>query len=143
MLETAIAVALLAIVIVGTLAAFGGIAKVSQADPQRAAAEQELNRLIAIETGVLKYTDPAAVQIAQTPWNTTMPFPGGAPIPITVTAVQTVLAGAPAVTLTVAYPHDGATATVAKTLALVQKAPPPQSTIRAAGRYADPNPAPT
>ncbi|MDQ6931148.1 MAG: hypothetical protein M3126_10860 [Candidatus Eremiobacteraeota bacterium] len=143
MLETMIAVALLSVVVVGTLAAFGGIAKVTQPDPQRAAAEHELNRLIAIETGVLKYTDPAAVPLSQAPWATTMPFPGGTPIPITVAAAQIVQAGAAAITMTVTYPHDGTTATVSKTLSLVQKAPPPQAIIHASGRYADPNPAPT
>lgn len=142
LLETLLSVGLLSVVIIGAMAAFGGVAKVSTTSPQRDAAEWEMRRIITLESAAAKYTDPTTVSINPVPWNTSMPSPVGTPIPITVSASRTTAGGAPAMSLTITYPQAGSTATLTKSIPIVRKAPAPQTTVAAPGTYADPNSTP-
>ncbi|MBC5815971.1 MAG: hypothetical protein GIW97_05460 [Candidatus Eremiobacteraeota bacterium] len=142
LLETLLSVGLLSVVIIGAMAAFGGVAKVSTTSPQRDAAEWEMRRIITLESAAAKYTDPTTVSINPAPWNTSMPSPVGTPIPITVSASRTTAGGAPAMSLTITYPQAGSTATLTKSIPIVRKAPAPQATVAAPGTYADPNSTP-
>ena len=138
LLETIISVALLSIVVAGTMAAFGGIASVTQPDPQREAAQRLMQRMLTLESAALKYTDPATVSINASPWRTTMPLPNGTAVPVTVAAVDSMQNGVPAIALSITYPRGASTATLSKTLPLVQQAPPPKAVIMAPGTHADP-----
>lgn len=139
LLETIISVALLSIVVAGSMAAFGGIAAVTQPDPQREAAQRLMARFVTLESAALKYTDPTVVLINASPWRTTMPLANGTPVPVTVAATTSAPNGVRLITLSISYPHGASSATLSKTVPLVQKAPPPQAVITAPGTYADPN----
>ena len=139
LLEAVLSVGLLSVVVFGAMAALGGVAKVSSPDPGRDAAEREMRRIVALESAVAKYSDPSAVNLNPAPWSTTMPFAAGTPIPITVSASSTVASGVTEMTVTIAYPRSARTATLAKSIPVVRKAPAPQATVAAPGMYADPN----
>jgi hypothetical protein len=143
LLETVLSVGLLSIVVLGAIAAFGSVAKVSASDPMRDAAEREMRRIVTLESAVAKYSDPSAVAVATAPWSTSMPFAGGTPIPITVNASTTAASGVPAMTVTIRYAQAAAPASISKTFAIVRKAPAPESALAAPGSYADPNTTPT
>ena len=143
LLETLIAVALLSIAVLGALAAFGGVAKLGATDPQRAAAERAMARMLTLESAAVKYAGSAALTVSATPWKTAMPFPNGTPIPVTISAQNGTVNTSPAITLMITYPHNGATATLSKSIPLTAKAPPPQARITAPGQYADPSSTPT
>lgn len=135
---------MLAIVALGTIAAFSGVAKVSAAAPARDAAEREMRRIITLSQTATKYADPRSVSINGTPWRTAMPNPNGTPVPLTVTATKAVLSnGRYALTISIGYPSNGTSATLTKTIPLVQKAPPPDTQLTAPGLYADPTVTPT
>ncbi|GAC1392941.1 MAG: hypothetical protein NVSMB31_11650 [Vulcanimicrobiaceae bacterium] len=142
-------VGILAIVAGGTVAAFGGIAHVSSPDPQREAAERLLRDLATITGALSKYTDPAVIAVNAAPVHTSMPVPGGTPVPITITASKDGTGAGPfQLTISIQYPHGHSalgwgTATLSRTLPLVQKAPPPNASITSPGRVSDPNATPT
>ncbi|GAC1358463.1 MAG: hypothetical protein NVSMB31_18880 [Vulcanimicrobiaceae bacterium] len=145
LIESVITIGLLIIVVAGTIAAFAGVAKVSSPDPYRESAQREMRRIIAIQSAIVKYSDPNTISVNATPWNTTMPFPNGTPVPITVQASKSTLAGGqPALTVAIHYPANGSTQTLRNTIALVRKAPNPDAGSRLVqpGFYADPNAAP-
>lgn len=144
LVEAVITTAILAIVAGGTIAAFAGIAKVSAPDPGREAAEREMRRIVTLTQAATKYADPQSVAINPAPWTTTMPCIAGTPVPLQVSAAKLSLPnGQYALAVTIAYPHNGSTATLGKNIALVQKAPPPNARIIAPGTYDDPSAMPT
>lgn len=143
LLEAVLSVGLLSIVVLGSMAALGGVAKVGASDPTRDAAEREMRRIVTLESAVAKYSDPNAVAVSALPWRTSMPFAGGTPIPITVTASITRASGTPAMTVTISYAQSGGPASISKTFPIVRKAPAPQTALAAPGTYADPNATPT
>lgn len=144
LVEAVITTAILAIVAGGTIAAFAGIAKLSAPDPGREAAEREMRRIVTLTQAATKYADPQSVAINPAPWTTTMPSIAGTPVPLQVSAAKLSLPnGQYALAVTIAYPHNGSTATLGKNIALVQKAPPPNARIIAPGTYDDPSAMPT
>ncbi|MFN2529097.1 MAG: type II secretion system protein J [Candidatus Baltobacteraceae bacterium] len=143
LIETMLSVGLLSVVVIGAMAAFGGVAKVSSGNPARDAAEWEMRRIITLESATAKYTDPAMVSINPAPWNTSMPMPAGTPMPMTLNASSTASGGAPAMRLTITYPQAGTTQTLTKIIPILRKAPAPMATVAAPGTYADPNSTPT
>lgn len=139
-----IACAILAVVALGTAAAFSGIAKVSTPNPARDAAEREMRRILTLTQAATKYADPQSVSINTRPWSTTMPNPRGTPVPLTIRAIKSALPNAQyALTVTISYSSNTTTATLTKTVPLVQKAPPPNAQLTAPGLYADPAVTPT
>ena len=142
LIESVIAVALLAIVAGGTVAAFLGVAKATAPDPARAAAEREMRRIVALQSALTKYADPGSVVINTAPWHTTIPSPQGSPIPLIVSATKNVLGSGYSLTITIQYPQGTGTATLSKSVALVQKAPPPDTRLVAPGMYPAPDSTP-
>ena len=139
LVETVIAAALLAVLAGGAVAAVAGAAKFSAPDPARVAAEREMRRLLSLAADATKYTAPADVAVNTAPWTAALPNPAGTPFPVQITAAKSSPAGGGyAMTITIAYPHGSGTATLSNTMLLVQKAPPPDSTLSAPGTFADP-----